>query len=116
MLRSRLLDNALAIAHLVLCALYLWLSSGPVFGARGFARLVQALAVTFGAMLTFYKTPVGKKTLNELPALMQQGAEIGMARVQAHMPELQAMLQEAAKKAAGPTGTSKTAPAGKPAK
>ena len=52
-LGSRLLDNALAIAHLVLCALYLWLSSGPVFGARGFARLVQALAVTFGAMLTF---------------------------------------------------------------
>jgi hypothetical protein len=52
-LRSRLLDNGLALAHLVLCAIYLYFASGPVYGARGAARIVQALILTLGAMLTF---------------------------------------------------------------
>jgi hypothetical protein len=52
-LSSRLLDNALALTHLVLCALYIYIASGPVYGARGLARVVQALVLTFGAMLTF---------------------------------------------------------------
>ncbi len=47
-------------------------------------------------LVTFYKTPVGKKTLQQMPKLMQQGAELGMARVQKHMPELMEMMQEEA--------------------
>jgi uncharacterized protein len=47
-------------------------------------------------LIAFYKTPVGRKALHELPSLMQQGAQLGMDRVQAHMGELQAMLQEPA--------------------
>lgn len=57
-------------------------------------------------LVQFYKTPVGKKTLRELPVLMQQGAQIGMTRVQAHAAELNAMMQE-------PPATA--APASKPA-
>lgn len=63
-------------------------------------------------LIAFYKTPVGRKTLHEVPALMQKGAEIGMTRVQEHMAELQAMLQAPPPAAAKPA----PAPAGKPAK
>lgn len=42
----------------------------------------------------FYSTPVGKKTLQKMPALMQQGGQLGAARVQQNMGELQAMIQE----------------------
>jgi Uncharacterized protein conserved in bacteria len=41
----------------------------------------------------FYSTEVGKKTLEKMPALMAQGAQIGMTRVQANMAELQSMIQ-----------------------
>jgi hypothetical protein len=64
-------------------------------------------------MLVFYKTPVGKKTLQQMPKLLQQGAQIGAKRVQEHMPELmEAMQQSAAKqpRPAAPT-TSPAAPA-----
>jgi hypothetical protein len=40
----------------------------------------------------FYQTPLGKKTIQKMPALMAKGAEIGQKRVQDHMPELQAAL------------------------
>jgi hypothetical protein len=63
-------------------------------------------------LVAFYKTPVGKKALSEMPSLMQQGAELGMERVQAHMGELQAMLQDPP--AATPTKPS-SSPASKPA-
>jgi hypothetical protein len=63
-------------------------------------------------LVQFYKTPVGKKTLHELPALMQQGAQIGMARVQEHAAELNAMMQESTTQPA-PAAASK--PAAKPA-
>jgi hypothetical protein len=52
-LRSRLLDNSLAAAQLAICALYLYLASGPVYGARGMARVFQALALAVAAMATF---------------------------------------------------------------
>jgi len=73
-------------------------------------------------LVAFYRTPIGKKTLHELPALMQQGAQIGMARVQAHADELNAMMQEppaatpAGKPAARPAArrTATTTPASKP--
>jgi hypothetical protein len=47
----------------------------------------------------FYQTPVGKKTIQKMPALMAKGAEIGQKRVQEHLPELQAALAGDQKKA-----------------
>lgn len=41
----------------------------------------------------FYSTEVGKKTIEKMPALMAQGAQIGAARVQENIGELQAMIQ-----------------------
>lgn len=41
----------------------------------------------------FYSTEVGKKTIEKMPALMAQGAQIGAARVQANIGELQVMIQ-----------------------
>ena len=43
----------------------------------------------------FYKTPTGQKTIQVLPQLMQQGAQLGMNRVQQNIGELQQMIQEA---------------------
>jgi hypothetical protein len=53
----------------------------------------------FKQMLAFYKTPVGRKSLQQVPALMEQGAQIGARRVQEHMGELQQMLQPSARPA-----------------
>ncbi|GHG63156.1 hypothetical protein GCM10010919_08610 [Alishewanella longhuensis] len=41
----------------------------------------------------FYATDTGKKTIEKMPTLMNQGAQIGMARVQANMGELVAMIK-----------------------
>ena len=46
----------------------------------------------------FYQTPLGKKTVQKMPALMAKGAEIGQKRVQEHLPELQAALAADKKK------------------
>ena len=45
-------------------------------------------------LTTFYKTPVGKKAALLLPHLMNKGAELGMKRVQEHMPELRKMVED----------------------
>jgi hypothetical protein len=51
-------------------------------------------------LLAFYQTPLGKKTIQKMPKLMAKGAELGQARVQQHLPELQQAIQaEATKKA-----------------
>ncbi|HEX8280611.1 MAG TPA: DUF2059 domain-containing protein [Chthoniobacterales bacterium] len=44
-------------------------------------------------LLSFYSTPLGKKTVEKMPALMSKGAEMGQKRVQDHLPELQAAIQ-----------------------
>ena len=46
----------------------------------------------------FYQTPLGKKTVQKVPALMTKAAEIGQKRVQEHLPELQATLGAGADK------------------
>jgi hypothetical protein len=43
-------------------------------------------------LVKFYQTPVGKKAVRRMPALMAKGAEIGQKRVQEHLPELQAAI------------------------
>lgn len=62
-------------------------------------------------LITFYKTPTGKKAVKQMPVLLQKGAELGASRVRDHMGELMEMLQQAS---AGdkPAGTAK--PAGEP--
>lgn len=41
----------------------------------------------------FYATDTGKKTIQLMPSLMAQGGQIGAARVQANIGELQAMIK-----------------------
>ena len=43
-------------------------------------------------LAAFYKTSVGRKSIEKMPALMQKGAEIGADRVRKHMPELLQLL------------------------
>jgi uncharacterized protein len=49
-------------------------------------------------IIRFYQTPTGKKSIQLMPQLMSQGAEIGMAQVRRHMPELQQMVQQEAER------------------
>jgi hypothetical protein len=53
------------------------------------------------AITAFYITPAGKKAVQILPQLAARGAQIGQERVQAHMGELQTMMDEAMKKHQG---------------
>ena len=47
---------------------------------------------------TFYLTNVGKKTIEKMPALMAQTAQMGATRVQENIGELQAMIQAESKR------------------
>lgn len=49
-------------------------------------------------IIAFYETPVGKKSVELMPELMNKGAQIGMTRVQNNMGELQQMIMEEAKR------------------
>jgi len=46
----------------------------------------------------FYATDTGKKTIQKMPILMAQGAQIGAARVQANIKELQSMIKAEAER------------------
>lgn len=41
----------------------------------------------------FYLTPVGRKAIEMMPSLLAQGMQLGQQRVQAHLGELEAMIQ-----------------------
>ncbi|MGZ5024942.1 MAG: DUF2059 domain-containing protein [Chthoniobacterales bacterium] len=64
-------------------------------------------------LTAFYQTPLGKKTVQKMPALMQKGAEISQKRLQEHLPELQAEIQKAGPpaSAAAPAPAASAAPA-----
>lgn len=67
-----------------------WEALGP--------QLVQVYAEEFTEgdlrqMIAFYRTPVGQKLASRLPTLTQRGAQIGAEGAQAHVPELQQMIQ-----------------------
>lgn len=47
---------------------------------------------------TFYQTPVGQKAVLKMPELMSKGAQLGASKVQQHIGELQAMIQEEVKR------------------
>lgn len=44
-------------------------------------------------LLAFYETPLGRKSLKELPQLMQEGALIGQKVAQKHAPELEKQIR-----------------------
>ncbi|HVR96351.1 MAG TPA: DUF2059 domain-containing protein [Thermoanaerobaculia bacterium] len=44
-------------------------------------------------LITFYKTPIGKKALQQMPVLMQKGAMIGAEQAEAHSAELEEMIR-----------------------
>jgi len=64
-------------------------------------------------LIAFYQTPVGKKTVQKLPSLLQKSAELSQQRMQQHLPELQQAIQSAAASSAGKGAAS---PAASPAK
>lgn len=41
----------------------------------------------------FYSTPTGRKSIERMPALVSKGAQMGSARVQAHMDELRQLIE-----------------------
>jgi hypothetical protein len=60
-------------------------------------EMVKAYAETFTAdeleaLLGFYRSPVGKKALEQMPALMKRGMEIGSRLAKDHSAELDEML------------------------
>ncbi len=55
-------------------------------------------AAELNEITAFYKTDVGKKTIEKMPSLMAAGGQIGAQRVQANMPELQSMIQAESEK------------------
>ena len=59
---------------------------------------IYSQAFTAQELTAFYETPTGKKTIEKMPQLMAQGAQIGAARVQENMQELQAMIKEEAER------------------
>jgi hypothetical protein len=68
------------------------------------SRLEEQYVALYGAAFTeaearelsaFYATPVGVKFVAASPELMKRGAEIGQRQVEAHLPELERMIQEA---------------------
>jgi PAS domain-containing protein len=55
-------------------------------------------AQEINAISDFYESPAGQKALQKLPEIMQQSAQLGFAKVQQNLPELQSMIaQEAAR-------------------
>ncbi len=67
-----------------------------------FADLKQEMARIYAEEFTeaelkeitrFYLTPVGKKTIEKLPALQQKSIAVAQQKLQAHLPELQQTIQ-----------------------
>jgi len=63
-------------------------------------EFVRMYVATFTAdelrqLADFYATPIGQKAITTMPQLMNQGAQLGMSRVQAHQDELRQELEEA---------------------
>lgn len=44
-------------------------------------------------LIAFYRTPVGQKTVELMPELMQKGAEIGHRQIEPHLPELERRIE-----------------------
>jgi hypothetical protein len=65
--------------------------------------MVEIYAAEFSAselkqLREFYSTPTGRKAIERMPAMMAKGAEMGGKAVQAHMDELQGMVEAETKR------------------
>jgi hypothetical protein len=56
-LQTPAVDNALSVINLVVCATYIYLAVGPVYGTRGGTRVVQTivLAIAVAAIVIGYR-------------------------------------------------------------
>lgn len=54
-----------------------------------------------GELSKFYESPVGKKSMEQMPSLMAKGMAIAQERMKEHLPELQAALKAEAEKKTG---------------
>jgi uncharacterized protein len=54
-----------------------------------------------GELNKFYESPVGRKSIEQMPSLMGKGMAIAQERMKEHLPELQAALKAAAEKQTG---------------
>jgi hypothetical protein len=52
-------------------------------------------------LTTFYKTPLGQKTITKLPELFQKGIALGQKAAQEHLPELQEAIAKKMKESGG---------------
>ncbi|MGL6275643.1 DUF2059 domain-containing protein [Aeromonas dhakensis] len=50
-------------------------------------------------LIAFYQSPVGKKSLDTMPAIFQESSLVGKSLAERNMPALQTMLDEAKRKA-----------------
>jgi hypothetical protein len=53
-------------------------------------------------LAAFYRTPLGERTLVELPKILEEGSRIGLTQVQEHMEELKGMIREELERGGGP--------------
>ncbi len=51
-------------------------------------------------LIAFYQSPVGKKSLDTMPAIFQESSLVGKSLAERNMPALQTMLDEAKRNAA----------------
>ena len=49
-------------------------------------------------IIAFYSTDVGQKSIQKMPALTAQGAQLGATRVQQNIGDLQAMIEAEAER------------------
>ena len=71
--------------------------------------MVQMYAETFTEpevreLTTFYRTPLGQKTVTKMPELFQKSAALGQKVLQEHLPELQAAIAKKMKENQGAAG------------
>jgi hypothetical protein len=63
-LKSAWVDNVLSVFNLAACAIYLYVATGAVYGARGIRRAVQAIALAVAAIVVGYRFVIFLVTLS----------------------------------------------------
>ena len=66
-------------------------------------------------LIVFYKTPTGQKAVQQMPALMQRGAQLGANRMREHTAELMELMQSAGVGSPPPPGSPKPVAPARPA-
>ena len=53
---------------------------------------------------SFYRTPLGQRSVSEFPKMMEEGSKLGRRMVEEHMPELQQMILDQIQRDGGAAG------------